>query len=137
MCCIICYNNSILNLNPKTQARRFIIYNTINDITALRKHVNVDHSIFFLIWRINEQSFEGRWKTNCKKKTKYVFQFHIQFLLLKNNISKKMIHNQNNFWRIFGFLIIKNHLCLQVVESIWLKQFSIHLCPRLFSPSRT
>jgi len=47
MCCIICYNNSILNLNPKTQARRFIIYNTINDITALKKHVNVDHSIYF------------------------------------------------------------------------------------------
>jgi len=48
MCCIFCYNNPILNLNPKTQIRGLIIYNTINDIIALRKHVNVDHFIIIL-----------------------------------------------------------------------------------------
>ncbi len=38
MCCIFCYNNPILNLNPKTQARKgLIIYNTTNVITTLKK----------------------------------------------------------------------------------------------------
>jgi hypothetical protein len=45
MHCILCHNNLILNLNPKTQARKWlIIYNTINGIVALKKHVNSDHS---------------------------------------------------------------------------------------------
>jgi hypothetical protein len=34
-----------LNLNPKTQARKgLIIYDTINGIATLRKHVNTSHS---------------------------------------------------------------------------------------------
>jgi len=33
MCCIFCYNNPILNVNPKNQARKgLIIYNGTNDI---------------------------------------------------------------------------------------------------------
>jgi hypothetical protein len=45
MHCILCHSNPILNLNPKTQARKgLIIYNTINGIIALRKHVNSNHS---------------------------------------------------------------------------------------------
>jgi hypothetical protein len=44
MHCILCYNNPILNLNPKTQAkRRLIIYNTTNGITTLIEYVNLDH----------------------------------------------------------------------------------------------
>jgi len=44
MCYIIYHNNPILNVNPKTQARKkLIIYNTTNGITALRKHVNSNH----------------------------------------------------------------------------------------------
>ncbi len=50
MCCILCHNNPIFNLNPKTQARKgLFIYNTTNGITTLRKHVNSNHSnVFFL-----------------------------------------------------------------------------------------
>ncbi len=45
MHCIFCYNNPILNVKPKTQARKgLIIYNTNNTIAPLRKHVNLDHS---------------------------------------------------------------------------------------------
>jgi hypothetical protein len=46
MCCIICYNSPILNLNPKIQAKRglIIIYNIINGITTLKK---LDHSNIF------------------------------------------------------------------------------------------
>jgi len=44
MHCIIYHNNPILYLNLKTQARKgLIIYNTNNSITALKKHVNLDH----------------------------------------------------------------------------------------------
>jgi hypothetical protein len=42
---ILCHNNPILIVNPKTQARkRLIIYNSCNGIVALRKHVKLDHS---------------------------------------------------------------------------------------------
>jgi len=55
MRCILCHNNPILNLNPKTQARKgLFIYNTTNGITTLRKHVNSNHSNgFFLIEEMN------------------------------------------------------------------------------------
>jgi len=42
--CILCHNNPILNVNPKTQAKKgLIIYNTTNGIAPLRKHVNLNH----------------------------------------------------------------------------------------------
>ncbi len=45
MHCIFCHNNPILNLNPKIQVSKgLIIYNTINGITTLKKHVNLYHS---------------------------------------------------------------------------------------------
>jgi len=41
MWCIICHNNPILNVNPKTEARKGLItYNSSNGIATLRKHVN-------------------------------------------------------------------------------------------------
>jgi len=44
MWCIIGHNNPILNVNPKTQARKgLIIYNSFNGIIALKKHVNSNH----------------------------------------------------------------------------------------------
>jgi hypothetical protein len=50
MWCILCHNDPILNVNPKTQARKgLVIYNSSNGIVALRKHVNSDHlNIYFL-----------------------------------------------------------------------------------------
>jgi hypothetical protein len=45
---IICHNHPVLNLNPKIQDRKgLIIYNTINNIVTLRKHVNSDHCNVF------------------------------------------------------------------------------------------
>jgi hypothetical protein len=44
MQCILCHNNPILNVNPKTRASNgLIIYNSYNGIAALRKHVNSYH----------------------------------------------------------------------------------------------
>jgi hypothetical protein len=35
-----------------------------------------------------------------------------------------------------GFLIVKNHIPLQFIESSWLKRLSMHLCPRIVFLSR-
>jgi hypothetical protein len=44
--CILCYNSPILFCNLKTQARKgLIIYNTTNEITTLKKHVNAKYFI--------------------------------------------------------------------------------------------
>ncbi len=44
MRCIFCHNNPILNVNPKTQAKKKLtIYNTTNGIATLRKYVNSNH----------------------------------------------------------------------------------------------
>jgi hypothetical protein len=43
MHCVLCHNNPVLNINPKIR-KGLIIYNTTNDIVALRKHVNSYHS---------------------------------------------------------------------------------------------
>jgi hypothetical protein len=43
---ILGHNNLVLNLNPKTQAKKKLtIYNTRNCEISLRKHVNLDHFI--------------------------------------------------------------------------------------------
>ncbi len=56
MCCIICHNNPILNLNPKTQARKgLIIHNIMNGIATLRKHVNFLNSDFFFFFKNFEE----------------------------------------------------------------------------------
>jgi hypothetical protein len=33
-------------------------------------------------------------------------------------------------------LIVKNHLSMHLVESQWLKRFSLHLCPSVVFPFR-
>jgi hypothetical protein len=48
MHCILCHNNPILNVNPKTQDRKGLItYNATNGIVALMKHVNSNHPNLF------------------------------------------------------------------------------------------
>jgi hypothetical protein len=49
MWCILCHNNPILNVNPKTQTRKgLIVYNSSNGIMALRKQINSYHLNIFL-----------------------------------------------------------------------------------------
>ncbi len=49
MQCILCHNDSILNVNPKTKARKgLVIHNSSNGISTLKKHVNLDHPNIFL-----------------------------------------------------------------------------------------
>jgi hypothetical protein len=51
MRCIFCYNSFVLFYNLKTQAKKgLIIYNTINGITTLKKHVNIEQIIIVIFF---------------------------------------------------------------------------------------
>jgi hypothetical protein len=46
MCYILCYQEPIIGINLRIQARkRLIFYYKINGITSLKKHVDVEHTI--------------------------------------------------------------------------------------------
>jgi hypothetical protein len=49
---------------------------------------------------------------------------------------KKYEPQPKELFEDLALLIIKNHLPMQFVESVWLKRFAIHLCPRLLFSSR-
>jgi hypothetical protein len=59
------------------------------------------------------------------------FSFKSNFFVTKEPFKTNDLY-QKHFLEDLGLLIIKNHLLLQFVENIWSKQFSMHLCPRLF-----
>jgi hypothetical protein len=60
MCCILCYQNLVIGINPRTQARKGLIsYHKTNGIISLKKHVHVDH--FFIA-----QMFEEKLKSSEK-----------------------------------------------------------------------
>jgi ribosomal protein L16 Arg81 hydroxylase len=47
MCCIFCYQNPVIRINPRTQVRKGLIsYYKTNGITSLKKHVDANH--FFI-----------------------------------------------------------------------------------------
>jgi len=57
MRCIFCYASPILITNAKTQARKgLILYNSVNGITTLKKHVYVDH---YMIAKIFEEEINN------------------------------------------------------------------------------
>ncbi len=46
MSCILCYQNSIIRINPRTQMRKGLIsYYKTNGITSFKKHVDENHSL--------------------------------------------------------------------------------------------
>jgi hypothetical protein len=48
----------------------------------------------------------------------------------KDHMHKKL------FLEDIGLLIVKNHLPMQIVESLWMECLYLHLCPRLVFPSK-
>jgi len=91
---IFCYNS---------QARRgLIIYNTTNSITALKKHVNVNHSIIFLKFEGKTSSLrEKEWQLT--KTRPNVVNILYPIFLLQKNPSRKMIYSKNIFLKIWDF----------------------------------
>jgi hypothetical protein len=45
---------------------------------------------------------------------------------------KVKVREQNDM----GLLLVKNHLLMQFVESIWIKHLYLHLCSKLVFPFR-
>jgi hypothetical protein len=98
MCYIICHNNPVLNLNPKTQARKgSIIYNTMNGIVTLKKHIN--SNLFFLIIffedKVNyllreEEKQPSKKRLNISSNSTFIY-------FLQKNLSRKRMCNKNNF----------------------------------------
>jgi hypothetical protein len=52
MCCILCYQNTVIGINTRTRARKGLIsYYKTNGITFHKKHVDANHYsiLFFLL----------------------------------------------------------------------------------------
>jgi len=92
---ILCHNNLILNLNPKTQARKWLtIYNTINGIAALKKHVNSNHSNvlkklkrWIVLWAKKKNNLPKRYKIFFK--TPYLVFFYAIKPFKKEDVQQK------------------------------------------------
>ncbi len=107
----------MLNLNPKTQTRKgFIIYNTINGITTLKRHGNLDHcSFFFKFEEVNCPLKE--YKKQLSKKKPNISSNSISSAFVTKEPFKKDDVQQKQFLEDLGLLIVKNHLPLQFVKS--------------------
>jgi hypothetical protein len=90
MRCIFCHNNPILNINPKTQAgKKLIIYNTTNDITALRKHVNLNHFTIFNFFEKKKICPLREMKDNLPKRDQMFFLIpYLVFFVAKEPFKK-------------------------------------------------
>ncbi len=72
MHCIICYQELVIGINSRTQARKGLIsYYKTNGITSLKKHVDVEHTIIAKKFKEEVNSLlKGRKeKQSTKKKT--------------------------------------------------------------------
>jgi hypothetical protein len=59
----------------------------------------------------------------------------LEFFDAKDPFKRDVVH-QKQFLQDLALLVIKNHLPIQFVKSIWLKCLIMHLCPRIVFPSR-
>jgi len=104
MCCIICHNNPVLNLNPKTKARKgLIIFNTINGIVALRKHVNSNHFNVFLKFEKMNCPLKEEERQPSKNRPKVFLTPYLGFCFLQKKLSRKRMCSKNNFWKTWVF----------------------------------
>jgi hypothetical protein len=96
----------------------------------LQKHLDADHSTIYK--RLQEEINNERKKNVEKQSTKksyLISNFSIfEFFALKYPFKKDDVE-QKMFVENFALLIMKNHLPLQFVESVWLKHLVLQLCP--------
>jgi hypothetical protein len=82
MKCILCYDNVINILNPRTKKRKGLItYYKTYGIIVLKKHVSAYHSIIAINFRkeINNEITKNCCKTTYKEKTKCLNKCNIYF----------------------------------------------------------
>jgi hypothetical protein len=138
MCHVFCYKKLVIGINPRIQARKGLIsYYKTNGITFLEKHVDVDHSFIAQIFEEEMNSLltwiKERWPS---KKIMNPFGGSIfNFFLVKDTLKKKDV-SQKEFLEDLGFLIVKNNLPIQFVESMRLKCVILCVYPKLNFPSR-
>jgi hypothetical protein len=66
---------------------------------------------------------------------------HVNGTIISNFFVAKDFYKKNDvcveaiFGR-FSFFNLKNNLRMHLIESQWLKNFSLHLCPKVFLPFR-
>ncbi len=110
MHCILCYNNLILNLNPKTQARRrLIIDSTTNGIITFIKHVNLDHLIYFFE-EVNSPLRKDEIKP-LKNRLNMFSNSMYNFFCYKRTLKKIWFVEKAKSGGL-GFLIVKSHFLL-------------------------
>jgi len=99
----------------------------------LQKHLDADHSTIYK--RLQEEINNERRKNVEKQSTKksyLISNFSIfEFFALKYPFKKDDVE-QKMFVENFALLIMKNHLPLQFVESVWLKHLVLQLCPSVY-----
>jgi hypothetical protein len=98
MQCILCRNNPILNVNPKTQARKgLIIYNSSYGIATLRKNINSDHPNRLKKFEEEINCPLREMKDNFPKKDQMFLLIPYLFFLLQKNLLRNMMCNKSNF----------------------------------------
>ncbi len=110
---ILCHNNPILNVYPKTQARKWlIIYNTTNGITPLRNYVNLNHFNILKQFEIEVNFLLREDERQPSKKKPNIFSNSIFSFFVGKEPFKKDDVQQKQFLEDLGILIVKNHLPL-------------------------
>jgi hypothetical protein len=111
---------SFVPCNPRIKERRGIVtYSKINGITTLKKHIDVDIAI--LAKRFEEEvnsPLRNVLERQLAKKRPNVSNSEIlEFLSAKDPFMKDVVQ-QEQFLQDLAFLVVKNHLPTQFVESI-------------------
>lgn len=65
-----------------------------------------------------------------KKRSNPIGSAIVNFFTTKKPFWKDHMH-QKLFLKDMGLSIVKNHLPMQFVESLWMERLHLHLCPRL------
>jgi hypothetical protein len=89
---IFCYNSQA--------KKRLFIYNTTNSIIALKKHVNVNHSIIIFNLKGKNSPLRGKEKQLTNKRPNISSSFVSNFFVAKEPFKKNDLKVKNKFWRI-------------------------------------
>jgi len=106
-----CYPELIEACNKRTKSRKGLIsYYKTNGITCLKGHVNVNHVVIYKKFEnVVNNFFEKKCgETTSDKMSKRICMGHqyLIFLLPKTLVNKTMLNN-NNFWRIVFYRLLK------------------------------
>jgi len=116
-------------MNPIKELRKgFISYYKTSDITCLWKYLDADHPVIKNnLKKKNNQGRENVEKQPTKKRAHISNSSILNFFALKDPF-KKVNVEQKMFMENPALLIMKNHLPLQFVKSVWLKCLVLQLC---------